>query len=249
MKNLDCRLMRELRQFRSNNRLLITGTPLQNNLKELWSLLHFLMPEIFDTYESFESFIDFSAVLDKDGSEQIIQQERKNSLVTSLHAILKPFLLRRVKTDVETDLPKKREYILWAPLSELQKELYREIKGGNSRAFLEKQVVERIEENTPLSSRSVSLKRKAGSDCTGSPSLKSAKSSRASTPGSVRGRKAAMRKSYAEVSDDDFFEKLEQESGSEESEGEEEDPEVARHLKTLELASKFTVIYLEETGN
>ena len=54
IKNLNCRLVRELKMFDSANRLLLTGTPLQNNLSELWSLLSFLMPQIFDDLESFQ---------------------------------------------------------------------------------------------------------------------------------------------------------------------------------------------------
>ena len=48
LKNMNCRLIKELKQYHSANRLLLTGTPLQNNLSELWSLLNFLLPEIFD---------------------------------------------------------------------------------------------------------------------------------------------------------------------------------------------------------
>lgn len=48
IKNLNCRLVRELKTFPTDNKLLLTGTPLQNNLAELWSLLNFLLPEVFD---------------------------------------------------------------------------------------------------------------------------------------------------------------------------------------------------------
>jgi ATP-dependent DNA helicase len=56
IKNLNCRLIRELKACRSANRLLLTGTPLQNNLSELWSLLNFLLPDIFDDLESFQDW-------------------------------------------------------------------------------------------------------------------------------------------------------------------------------------------------
>lgn len=48
IKNLNCRLVRELKMLPTDNKLLLTGTPLQNNLSELWSLLNFLLPEVFD---------------------------------------------------------------------------------------------------------------------------------------------------------------------------------------------------------
>lgn len=217
IKNLNCRLIRELQSYQSANRLLITGTPLQNNLQELWSLLHFLMPTIFDKLESFESWFDFSALKDRQGYEQIFSEERKQRLVASLHAILKPFLLRRVKADVEKLMPRKREYILYAPLTPMQRELYQAILDGTSRQYLEDKAVEQMSSNagTPRSSRSTaSLKRKALDSGTATPS-KSTKTSREATPASTssagrsRRRAAAGRKTYEEVSDARYFRQLE----------------------------------------
>ncbi|OJD32200.1 swi snf chromatin remodeling complex component [Diplodia corticola] len=217
IKNLNCRLIRELQSYQSANRLLITGTPLQNNLQELWSLLHFLMPTIFDKLESFESWFDFSALKDRQGYEQIFSEERKQKLVASLHAILKPFLLRRVKADVEKLMPRKREYILYAPLTPLQRELYQAILDGTSRQYLEDKAVEQMSSNTgtPRSSRSTtSLKRKAINSDLATPN-KSTKTSREVTPASAAGsgrsrrRAAAGRKTYEEVSDTKYFRELE----------------------------------------
>ncbi|KAI9696277.1 MAG: hypothetical protein M1836_005830 [Candelina mexicana] len=240
IKNLNCRLVRELQSYHSANRLLITGTPLQNNLAELWSLLNFLMPEIFNSLDSFESWFDFSALKDKGGHKEFLDGERKSSLVTSLHAILKPFLLRRIKTDVETSLPKKREYILYAPLSTTQKELYNQIKSpeGDSRAYLEDRVIERLtrsETNAPKSTRSMSLKRKANGGTT-TPN-KSAKSSRDSTPArSVRGSKVTKPGAYRELNDREYFKHLEESSESEEID--EEEQERIERAKTIALAKK-----------
>ncbi|MCJ1395053.1 hypothetical protein MMC18_007934 [Xylographa bjoerkii] len=239
MKNKNCRLIKELKQYQNTNRLLITGTPLQNNISELWSLLNYLMPEIFSSVENFESMFDFSSITDKDGNKEALVKQRKSKFVVALHEILKPFLLRRVKTDVETDLPKKREYILYAPLTAPQKELYRQIVDGNSRAYLEQQAIDRIVKNTSAtSSRSSSLKRKAANG-TATPN-KSAKSSRASTPGSVRSanssRKNTKRKSYKEVSDQQYFRELGESSESESID--EEDQEELDRAKTIELAKK-----------
>ncbi|KAK3044199.1 hypothetical protein LTS18_001912, partial [Coniosporium uncinatum] len=157
LKNLNCRLIRELQMYRSANRLLITGTPLQNDLTELWSLLHFLMPDIFDTYEQFESWFDFSALKDKQSYDQFLNEERRKNLVSSLHAVLKPFLLRRVKADVEKMMPKKREYVLFAPLTPMQRELYQAILDGSSREYLEGEA----ERTLSTKSSTNSLKRKA----------------------------------------------------------------------------------------
>jgi ATP-dependent DNA helicase len=206
LKNMNCKLIQELMTYQSANRLLITGTPLQNNMSELWSLLHFLLPEVFNDLDSFESWFDFSSVLEDKTEGDTKAQKQRNKLVGKMHAILKPFLLRRMKTDVESNLPPKREYILYAPLTAEQRDLYREIISGTSRHYLEEKAVERIE----AKSRTASLKRKANDSSRNTPS-KSSKTSRASTPGSVastrRGRKAA-RTSYKDVTDREFNAKL-----------------------------------------
>ncbi|KAI9594913.1 SNF2 family N-terminal domain-containing protein [Syncephalis fuscata] len=136
IKNLNCKLIRELKACRSANRLLLTGTPLQNNLAELWSLLNFLLPDIFDDLDSFQSWFDFSDLNDKSGQERIMGEETESRVVTKLHQILKPFLLRRLKSDVEHMLPKKREYLLYAPLSAEQQEIYDAIVNRRIREYL-----------------------------------------------------------------------------------------------------------------
>ena len=209
LKNMNCKLVQELMTYNSANRLLITGTPLQNNIAELWSLLHFLLPEVFNDLDSFERWFDFSSVLEDKTEADGKTSKRKNNLVSTMHSILKPFLLRRVKTDVESSLPKKREYILYAPLTSEQRELYREILAGTSRTYLEEKAVERID----AKSRTASLKRKANESGRSTP-MKSLKLSRGSTPASVastgsvrRGRKA-RRSNYRDVTDREFNARL-----------------------------------------
>ncbi|EPS45307.1 hypothetical protein H072_718 [Dactylellina haptotyla CBS 200.50] len=141
LKNFNCRLVRELEKYPSANRLLLTGTPLQNNLVELWSLLHFLLPQVFNDVESFQSWFDFSDLQHSGKSRKEMKESMAANLVTSLHQILKPFLLRRLKSDVALNLPKKREYILYAPLSATQKELYRRILEKDTEQFLLKKLI------------------------------------------------------------------------------------------------------------
>ena len=103
LKNMNCKLIQELRKYPSANRMIITGTPLHNNLAELWSLMNWILPELFNDLETFQKFFDFDTMGDALGTEQ------KTHVVSTLHAILAPFLLRRLKTDVETSLPPKKE--------------------------------------------------------------------------------------------------------------------------------------------
>ena len=241
LKNFNCKLVRELKQYPSESRLILTGTPLQNNLSELWSLLNFLLPEAFSDLEHFESMFDFSDVQDKDGHKQFMDKERQQRTIASFHAILKPFLLRRVKSDVETNLPKKREYILYAPLTSIQKDLYRKIKDNEIREYLEEKALERI--GAQLEDSRVSevkgKKRKAGSG-TSTPN-KSAKSSRGSTPASSTRTGRSRKQKYAEVSDREYFKQLEQSSGSEdvdEEEQEKRDREVALTQARKEVNQK-----------
>uniref|UniRef100_A0A8C5RMH6 Chromodomain helicase DNA binding protein 1 n=1 Tax=Laticauda laticaudata TaxID=8630 RepID=A0A8C5RMH6_LATLA len=119
LKNDDSLLYKTLIDFKSNHRLLITGTPLQNSLKELWSLLHFIMPEKFCSWEDFE---------EEHG-------KGREFGYASLHKELEPFLLRRVKKDVEKSLPAKVEQILRMEMSALQKQYYKWILTRNYKAL------------------------------------------------------------------------------------------------------------------
>ncbi|CAM0881249.1 unnamed protein product [Alopecurus aequalis] len=113
IKNENSLLSKTMRLFSTNYRLLITGTPLQNNLHELWSLLNFLLPEIFSSAETFDEWFQISGENDQ---QEVVQQ---------LHKVLRPFLLRRLKSDVEKGLPPKKETILKVGMSQMQKQYYR----------------------------------------------------------------------------------------------------------------------------
>ncbi|EJT98405.1 hypothetical protein DACRYDRAFT_101892 [Dacryopinax primogenitus] len=139
LKNMESRLIKEIRQYKSDNRLILTGTPLQNNLAELWSLLNFILPTIFDDLVAFQQWFDFDEITSAPSESESAAQltsEQTAQIVNSLHDILKPFLLRRLKTDVEINLPPKKEYVLYAPLTQLQSELYKVIASGDVRDWL-----------------------------------------------------------------------------------------------------------------
>lgn len=111
-----------LLNFNSQRRLLLTGTPLQNDLMELWSLMHFLMPSLFDSLREFKDwFVNPLTSMVEEGNH-----DNNQELVQRLHKVLRPFLLRRLKVDVEKQLPKKREIIKYCRLSKRQRFLYEE---------------------------------------------------------------------------------------------------------------------------
>uniref|UniRef100_A0A8C0UXL8 Helicase, lymphoid specific n=1 Tax=Cyanistes caeruleus TaxID=156563 RepID=A0A8C0UXL8_CYACU len=143
IKNMNCRLIRELKRFNADNKLLLTGTPLQNNLAELWSLLNFLLPDVFDDLKSFESWFDITSITET--AEDIIAKEREQNILHMLHQILTPFLLRRLKSDVALEVPPKREVVVYAPLAKKQETFYTAIVNRTIRKLLgnnEEEVVE-----------------------------------------------------------------------------------------------------------
>mmetsp|Transcript_64260 Transcript_64260/g.151270 ORF Transcript_64260/g.151270 Transcript_64260/m.151270 type:complete len:817 (-) Transcript_64260:169-2619(-) len=121
LKNKDCKLLMELKALHTDNRLLLSGTPLQNNLSELWSLLNFILPDIFDDLATFQTWFKFDEQLaETGGAARIVEDEAATRIVSKLHAILDPFLLRRLKSDVVLELPTKQVYVLFAGLTEAQ---------------------------------------------------------------------------------------------------------------------------------
>lgn len=117
IKNEKSALASTVRTYAVAHRLLLTGTPLQNNLHELWALLNFLLPDIFGDSAVFDEWFDM-ANDDNNAKTQMIQQ---------LHRLLRPFMLRRLKSDVAKNLPPKKEVFLYVGLNSLQKEVYRSI--------------------------------------------------------------------------------------------------------------------------
>lgn len=138
---MDSLLSQIVRAFTCRGRLLITGTPLQNNLQELFALLNFICPEIFTDYQDLETF------LHKGDGDGVDEKEASAQVVAALHKILRPFLLRRVKADVEKNLlPSKlfssprscyaelthsygleKEINIYVGLSEMQRKWYRSV--------------------------------------------------------------------------------------------------------------------------
>lgn len=176
IKNMNCRLIMELKSLNTANRLLLTGTPLQNKLAELWSLLNFLLPDVFTDLNLFQEWFEEIGENDpfQNNNEHSEQGNGKASsssdLVTSLHSILRPFLLRRLKTDVEHSLPPKREYIIYGDLSQEQVELYQSFLNRQPKAYIINKILESRGANTTIhelkSSSAPALKRRKTSNLT-----------------------------------------------------------------------------------
>jgi len=123
IKSSSSQRWKTLLSFNCRNRLLLTGTPIQNNMAELWALLHFIMPTLFDSHEQFNEW--FSKGIEGHAEHGGALNEHQ---LSRLHAILKPFMLRRVKIDVIAEMTKKKEEIVPCKLSSRQQVFYQAIK-------------------------------------------------------------------------------------------------------------------------
>ena len=126
VKNENSQLAKVLRTFMVRFRLMLTGTPLQNNLHELWALLNFLLPDVFSSSDDFEEW--FNLEIDDEGA--------KRQLVAQLHKILRPFMLRRLKKDVAKSIPPKKETLLYVGMSDMQRRMYKKILQRDMQGWL-----------------------------------------------------------------------------------------------------------------
>ncbi|KAL3610855.1 hypothetical protein D5086_001875 [Populus alba] len=119
IKNWKSQRWQTLLNFNSKRRILLTGTPLQNDLMELWSLMHFLMPHVFQSHQEFKDWFSNPITGMVEGQERVNKE-----VVDRLHNVLRPFILRRLKRDVEKQLPMKHEHVIYCRLSRRQRNLY-----------------------------------------------------------------------------------------------------------------------------
>ncbi|XP_012327403.2 chromodomain-helicase-DNA-binding protein 1-like [Aotus nancymaae] len=123
LKNQSSLLHKTLSEFSVVFSLLLTGTPIQNSLQELYSLLSFVEPDLF----SKEEVGDFV--------RRYQDLEKESESASELHKLLQPFLLRRVKAEVATELPKKTEVVIYHGMSALQKKYYKAVLMKDLDAF------------------------------------------------------------------------------------------------------------------
>ncbi|XP_052116778.1 chromatin structure-remodeling complex protein SYD isoform X32 [Arachis duranensis] len=130
IKNASCKLNADLKHYQSSHRLLLTGTPLQNNLEELWALLNFLLPNIFNSSEDFSQWFNkpFESAGDNSPDEALLSEEENLLIINRLHQVLRPFVLRRLKHKVENELPEKIERLVRCEASAYQKLLMKRVE-------------------------------------------------------------------------------------------------------------------------
>ncbi|XP_065042147.1 uncharacterized protein LOC135675684 isoform X2 [Musa acuminata AAA Group] len=130
IKNASCKLNADLKHYQSSHRLLLTGTPLQNNLEELWALLNFLLPNIFNSSEDFSQWFNkpFEGNGDNNPDEALLSEEENLLIINRLHQVLRPFVLRRLKHKVENQLPEKIERLVRCEASAYQKLLMKRVE-------------------------------------------------------------------------------------------------------------------------
>ena len=132
MKNAGSKLSSTITQYyHTRYRLILTGTPLQNNLPELWALLNFVLPNIFKSVKSFDEWFNTPFANTGGQDKMDLSEEEQLLVIRRLHKVLRPFLLRRLKKDVEKDLPDKQERVIKCNFSALQAKLYTQLVNHN----------------------------------------------------------------------------------------------------------------------
>jgi SNF2 family DNA or RNA helicase len=113
IKNVSAQRTRAIKKLNSKHRLALSGTPIENNMTELWSIMDFLMPGYLGSLKRFK--------------DDYLKTEDNSEARTTLHRLSTPFLLRRIKKEVLLELPDKQEQISWCKMSALQEKLYLQI--------------------------------------------------------------------------------------------------------------------------
>lgn len=132
MKNTQSKLTATIQNYYSTRfRLILTGTPLQNNLGELWAMLNFVLPTIFKSASTFDEWFNTPFANTGGQDKMDLTEEEQILVIRRLHKVLRPFLLRRLKKDVEKDLPDKTEKVIKCKFSALQAKLHKQMATHN----------------------------------------------------------------------------------------------------------------------
>lgn len=144
IKNSQSKLAKAVKEITANHRLILTGTPIQNNVLELWSLFDFLMPGFLGTEKMFQERFAKPIAASRNSKTSSKEQEAGVLALEALHKQVLPFMLRRLKEDVLSDLPPKIIQDYYCELGDLQKQLYMDFTKK------QKNVVEKDIENSEI---------------------------------------------------------------------------------------------------
>ena len=143
LKNKNAKILTTLKRLPCKRVMLLTGTPIQNNTGELWSLLNYIHPEKFTSFDDFKrSFGDLSS----------------HEQVENLNRVLKPYMLRRMKEDVEQSIPPLQETIIDVEMTNMQKTIYRALFEKNKN-MLSKGLSSTSSYNTNLNNLEIQLRK------------------------------------------------------------------------------------------
>lgn len=137
IKNGKTKLSKAIKQIAANFRLILSGTPIQNNVLELWSLFDFLMPGFLGTERQFAARYGKPILASRDAKSSSREQEAGVLAMEALHRQVLPFLLRRMKEDVLQDLPPKIIQDYYCNLSPLQVQLYEDFAKSRAKASVD----------------------------------------------------------------------------------------------------------------
>lgn len=137
IKNGKTKGSKAIKLLVANHRLILSGTPIQNNVLELWSLFDFLMPGFLGTEKQFVTRFSRPILASRDAKSSPKEQEAGTLAMESLHRQVLPFLLRRIKEDVLVDLPPKITQDLLCELSPLQEKLYEDFSKKHYKSDLD----------------------------------------------------------------------------------------------------------------
>lgn len=131
IRNPDADITLTCKQFRTPHRIILSGTPIQNNLNELWSLFDFVFPGRLGTLPVFQSQFAIPINLGGYANASNIQVQTAYKCAVVLRDLINPYLLRRMKIDVATDMPKKSEQVLFCKLTPPQRAAYEQFLKSN----------------------------------------------------------------------------------------------------------------------
>lgn len=173
IRNPDSHISLVCKQLKTHNRIILSGTPIQNNLVELWSLFDFIIPGKLGTLPVFQQQFVIPINMGGYANATNIQIQTGYKCAVALRDLISPYLLRRIKSDVAKDLPKKHEMVLFCKLTQFQKDKYVEflnsedlvkVKNGKKQVLYGIDILRKICNHPDLLERKLNHRKKSYGD-------------------------------------------------------------------------------------